>query len=65
MEVGSVITVGIYISFSELEERSVPPRDSNREVHSHCSGWIGDIKNPGESITHGAIQQLSCGRSVR
>ena len=54
MEVVGVITVGIYCSFSELEEYSVPPRDPNRGVHSHRSDGIGDIENPGESITHGA-----------
>ena len=60
-----IITVGIYSRFGELEEWCVPPRDPNRGVHSHRSGGIGDIKNPGESITHGANQQLSCGSSVR
>ena len=65
MEVVGVITVGIYSSFSELGEWSLLPRDPNRGVHSHRSGGIGDIKNPGESITHGANQQLSCGSSVR
>ena len=56
MEVVGVITVGIYSSFSGLEEWSVPPRDPNRGVHSHRSGGIGDIKDPGEGITHEANQ---------
>ena len=56
MEVVGTITVGIYSSFSELEEWCVPPRDLNRGVHSHRSGVIGDIKNPGEGITHRANQ---------
>ena len=54
MQVVGVITVGIYSSFSELEEWCVPPRDPNRGVHSHRFGGIGDIKDPGEGITHGA-----------
>ena len=51
-----VITVGIHSSFSELEEWCVPPRDPNGGVHSHRSGGIGDNKDPGEGITHGANQ---------
>ena len=53
MEVVDVITVGLYSSFSELEEWSVPPRDPNRGVHSHRSGGIGDIKDPGGSSVRG------------
>ena len=65
MEVVGVITVDIYSSFSELEEWSVPPRDPNRGVHSHRSGGTGDIKDPGEGVTHGANQYLGGGSSVR
>ena len=56
MQVVGIITVGIYSSFSELEEWCVPPRDLNRGVNSHRFGGIDYIKDPGEGITHGANQ---------
>ena len=64
MQIVGIITIKGDRGFGQFQKRRVPSGDPNGRSQSHRSSGIGDIKDSGEGITHGANQQLSCSGSI-
>ena len=56
VQIVGIVAVRSYGGFGQFQERCVPSVDPNWRGQSNCSRWVGDIKDSGKCIAHGANQ---------
>ena len=56
VQVVGIVAVRSYSGFGQFQERCVPSVDPNWRGQSDRSRWVGDIKDSGKCIAHGANQ---------